>query len=148
MDVGSSRSEVYRCIQFAKKVPEFWHACQNLAWREITRNLLPTKQRTDKARLSDISDIFRRAGKFELWPTGHFSWDYIRQKLLAGKKIVFNVSPTQIVRHVAQFRELAGKMPLAHLRRRIRTGNHTVLKSAQLSAQSTTGLPTGLTAIL
>ena len=38
-DLGGSIADLYFCIQFAKKYPEFSNAVRNLSWREIIKSL-------------------------------------------------------------------------------------------------------------
>ncbi len=40
-DLDVSESDLYKCVQFARKYPEIVSAIQNLSWRYIYTNLLP-----------------------------------------------------------------------------------------------------------
>lgn len=40
-DVNCGKTEIYNCIQFARKYPEIPTASENWSWRHITHNILP-----------------------------------------------------------------------------------------------------------
>ena len=40
-ELGASWSDLYKCIQFARKFPKIVTALQNVSWRHVVQNLLP-----------------------------------------------------------------------------------------------------------
>ena len=42
-ELDVSFPEVYRCVQFARKVPEFLSIDKNVSWEHVKRNILPEK---------------------------------------------------------------------------------------------------------
>jgi|6_EtaG_2_1085325.scaffolds.fasta_scaffold01192_8 N6-adenosine-specific RNA methylase IME4 len=44
-DLGISKSDLYYCVNFAKKFQEIPTALENSSWRDITQNVLPNKKR-------------------------------------------------------------------------------------------------------
>ena len=40
-DLDTDRTDIYRCIKFAKKYPELLHGVQQCSWRNVIKNLLP-----------------------------------------------------------------------------------------------------------
>jgi N6-adenosine-specific RNA methylase IME4 len=40
-DVGISKADLYRCVQFAEKFPELSHTVRQLSWRQIVQKELP-----------------------------------------------------------------------------------------------------------
>ena len=50
-DLDVDKSELYRCVKFAKKYPELekWNGVPQLSWRKIIHNLLPEKPHVSQA---------------------------------------------------------------------------------------------------
>lgn len=66
-DLGIDRSDLFRCVQFARMYPELSTAVDNLPWREIRTKLLPSKMgvhhQSDTAEWNSPGDIVSRAAK-------------------------------------------------------------------------------------
>ena len=52
-DLGGSSSDLYACIQFAKKYPKIPTAWENSSWRDVRNNYLPEQKQHDRKLLSN-----------------------------------------------------------------------------------------------
>ena len=53
-DLGGSSSDLYACIQFAKKYPKIPTAWENSSWRDVRNNFLPELKRDVLIKLSSL----------------------------------------------------------------------------------------------